>query len=167
MKAQTLTAERLRELVNYDPDSGLFFRLKKPFRGFGSIGDQLGILTKFGYLVFRVDGTQHRAHRLAFLYMTGAWPDSVIDHMDGDRTNNKWSNLRSVSESVNQQNRRAAQKGNSSGVLGASYSSRKRKWRSSIRVNGKWVGLGYYSTPEDAGNAYLVAKRKFHEGCMI
>ena len=92
--------------------------------------------------------------------MTGEMPRGDVDHIDGDRANNIWANLRDVSHKANLQNRHGAQKNNKSGFLGVH--KRGKKWAASIAVNGRSVSLGRYPTPEDAHHAYLGAKRLLH-----
>lgn len=88
-----LTAERLREVLEYDPAIGVFRWLIKPC-GQISIGDIAGCRHGEGYVQIRVIGRIYLAHRLAWLYMTGEWPISLIDHRNLDRSDNRWSNLR-------------------------------------------------------------------------
>lgn len=106
-------------------------------------------------------------HRLAFLYMTGEWPAHQVDHINADRADNKWANLREATISVNAQNRRAALAGSSSGLLGASWDSKHERWKAQIRVNGRTRHLGYFGSPEAAHQAYLMSKRAHHAGCTI
>jgi HNH endonuclease len=165
MAKADLTAQRLRELLHYDPETGVFtWRVK---RGGTNIGDVAGCLQDDGYLVIGVDYHVHLAHRLAWLYMTGAWPTCQIDHRFGVRADNRFSELRDVKERVNSQNMRAARSDSKSGLLGASWSKQAKKWHARIHVNKTYKHLGYFDTPEAAHEAYVAAKRKFHEGCTI
>ena len=94
MAEASLTAARLRELLHYNPDDGLFrWRVAGPKR---VVGAPAGSRQRIGYIVIRVDGRLHYAHRLAWLHTTGAWPAASIDHIDGDKGNNRWVNLRLV-----------------------------------------------------------------------
>jgi hypothetical protein len=167
MAGSNLTAERLREVLSYDPESGEF-RWKRVYRGIsrsrpaGSPGKRRGEVT------IRVDGDTFLAHRLAFLYVTGAWPLNDVDHIDGDPSNNKWSNLRDVPHQTNQQNIRAAHKSNrSSGLLGVSLHVASGLWRARITVSGKEQCLGYFHDKDLAHKAYISAKRVLHKGCTI
>lgn len=102
------------------------------------------------------------AHRLAWLYMTGEWPRQEIDHIDGDRANNKWLNLRDVDHATNMQNRRVAQSNNVGGFLGVS--------RRAESIHIAYVGtkyIGSFRTPEEAHAAYVQRKRAAHDGCTI
>lgn len=158
-----LTAERLRDVLLYDKGSGLF-TWKKPRNNFVKAGDSAGAFNQDGYLIIMVDGRSYGAARLAWLYMTGEWPKFEIDHKDTVRTNNCWGNLRDVSHAVNGQNRRKAPRTSQSGVLGAHLMARNGKYASHIRVNKKLINLGVFDTAEQAGRAFIDAKRKLHEG---
>lgn len=113
-----LTAERLRKLLHYDPETGEFTRLHDRGKRFkaGSVSGCLDHST--GYWRVRIDDCLYHGHRLAFLYMTGEWPKHEVDHMNGRRSDNRWSNLRDVASSVNQQNQRRARADNKCGDLG-------------------------------------------------
>lgn len=162
-KLTEITAEQLRELLDYDPESGRFtWRVALPGQKAGS---PAGCLDSYGYVVIRIDGANRKAHRLAWLIAYGEWPDDQIDHINGDRSDNRIANLRSLTNQGNQQNRRTAHRGNSSGLLGVS--PKRGKWRAQIKVDGKKRHLGLFDTPEAAHAAYLEAKRKLHPTCSI
>lgn len=165
MAASDLTAERLRGLINYDPDTGTLTRAVATQRT--PAGAVIGDKRPDGYIRVCVDRDAHQAHRIAWLWMCGEWPSGEIDHIDGDRANNRWSNLRCVSRSVNQQNERKARAGNLSGRLGVTLIRRTGRFFASIRVNGRIMGLGLFDNADDAHAAYLAAKRKLHPGCTI
>lgn len=100
MKEQTLTAERARELLDYDPRTGEF-RWKVWNGGGGkAVGDTAGTMTDPGYIKIRIEGQGYFAHRLAWLWMTGSWPERFIIHRDNDKANNAWANLRPVAKRV-------------------------------------------------------------------
>lgn len=154
-----ITATRLRELLNYNPETGEFTRRVSTTNSV-RVGDIAGSVHHTGYLRIRVDGHQYLAHRLAWLYTHGEWPKNEIDHIDGNKTNNRIANIRDVTPSVNQQNQRKARSG--TGFLGVTLSQ--GRFRALIGVAGKQHYLGNYDTPELAHAAYLNAKRRFHEG---
>ena len=158
-------AERVKELFNYDPETGVFTRrIDSPPRW--KAGQIAGSRhSKHGYWIIRFDGRDKLAHRLAWLYVHGEWPTQDIDHIDGNPLNNRINNLRQVSKSVNMQNRKRAHKQSTSGLLGA-YRNGKR-WRSSIHIDGNPKHLGTFDTAEAAHAAYLAAKRLHHPGCTI
>lgn len=159
-----LTQEKLKELMSYDPETGLFNWLRPP-RGYRK-GRELGANSK-GYVLIGVDGGRYLAHRLAWLYVHGNFPNCCVDHINGNTKDNRIENLRDVSVQVNSQNRKKAQSNSKSGLLGAAFYKRTGKWQSTIRVNGRHKALGYYDTPEQAHDAYLSAKRQLHAGCTI
>lgn len=105
---KTLTAERLRELLHYDPSSGIFtWRVD---RGVNKCkGNVAGTPDGGGHLMIRVDYRIYKAHRLAWLYMTGAWPSALIDHKDHDKSNNRWTNIREADDRRNMWNGRSKQ----------------------------------------------------------
>jgi hypothetical protein len=156
-----LTAQRLRELLHYDPETGLFTRLVVTCNKV-KIGDVAGSLHYSGCLNIRVEGKIYQAHRLAWLYMTGAWPTSDIDHMNGRRADNRFCNLRDVERVVNNENQRSAKRSNKTGLLGAN--PWQGRFMSQIQVRGKKIYLGMFDTAEEAHAAYLKAKRIHHEG---
>ena len=164
MATDNVTSSRLRELLSYDAHSGVFVLLAQ--RGPAKAGSVAGSF-KDGYKEVMLDGRSYLAHRLAWFYMTGTWPTGQIDHINGDRSDNRISNLRDASPSVNQQNRRAAQCNSRSGLLGVTHYKRDDKWMASIRVNRKQHNLGLFATPELAHAAYIEAKRKMHDGCTL
>jgi len=160
-----VTADRLREVLHYAPESGVFTWRALPARKANRvrIGAAAGWVTNGGYVFIGIDGEKFGAHRLAMLYMTGAMPDE-IDHLDGNPGNNRFANLRAVSHQANMQNMRRARKQSLSGVLGASLHRQTGTFRASIEVNGHRHHLGYHRTAEAAHAAYVEAKRRLHDG---
>lgn len=152
-----LSAERLRELVAYDEATGLFTR-RVSISNRSAVGSPAGYLHRAtGYVYATVDGTRHRAHRLAWLYVYGMWPMGVIDHLDGDPANNRIANLRDVTQL---QNVRAGKA--SIGHAGYHFRPDTGKWRALIQVAGRSVHLGYFKTQEEASAAYKAAKETHH-----
>lgn len=100
------------------------------------------------------------AHRLAWLYVTGVWPEHQIDHIDGDGLNNRWDNLREVTNQENQQNRKRMSR-NTSGVIGVSFDKGMQKWSARIKAAGKYQYLGCYDKLEDAAKARKDAEEKY------
>ena len=163
MTKPILTIERLRGLLNYAPETGVFTWIVHASQM--HIGDIAGSVNGSGYLQIDIDGQKYKAHRLAWLYATGAWPTAQIDHVNGQRDDNRISNLRDVSRSVNIQNLRKARSDNKSGLLGVSANG--NRWQAQINVGGKKRQIGTFATPELAHAAYLDAKRELHVGCTI
>jgi hypothetical protein len=144
-----LTADRLRELLDYDPLTGVF--LWKISRGNARAGAVAGTLNSAGYRQIRIDGRAYLADRLAWFSMTGDWPPGLVDHRDRDTENNSWANLRPCNHSQNAAN--SLRK--NVGLKGVTR--RGQRFRASIKVDGKHFHLGHYDTSEDAHAAYLAA----------
>ena len=155
--------ERLESLLRYDPQTGALQWLVS--RGKACAGDVVTVTDDRGYVVVGVDKKRYYAHRLAWMLMTGSEPTGVVDHIDGDRGNNRWSNLRDVSVKLNAQNRHIPSKGSRTQVLGVRVFG--GKYRAAISLNGKQAYLGTFETAALAQAAYLEAKRQFHEGCTL
>ena len=154
-----LTAERLRELLDYDPETGVFrWRVR---RGSAHTGRRAGTPGPKGSLVIRVDRILHLAHRLAWLWMTGEWPAAMIDHVDLKPANNKWSNLRSASSAQNNWNT-GARRHNSIGAKEVHFDKARGKYRAQIQANKYPRHLGYFGNLEDAAAAYISASRSLH-----
>lgn len=154
--------------VGYCPELGLFW--SKVSAGPRRIGDVFDGVNKDGYLRICVKGVQYPAHRLAFVFMQGALPDYKldVDHINGNRLDNRWENLRVVSRQVNIQNQHwATPRNKTSGLLGVTWDKAKGKWYACIWVNGRTLSLGRHTTAEDAHVAYIEAKRRLHAGCTI
>lgn len=160
--ARELTAERARERLSYDPLTGEF-RWKTPPNG-RIAGQKAGTWHRSGYLAIQIDRRLHYAHRLAWLMVHGCWPTAQIDHLDGDRGNNALANLRDAAPKTNSENRRCAQPGNSTGLLGVCWVAQRGKYAAQIKTGGKHLNLGRYATAEEAHQVYLQAKRRLHAG---
>ena len=169
MAAAILTQDRLRELLHYDPETGLLtWRNDAGARGRIKAGTTAGSVGHHGHVVVNIGGSYYYGHRLAYLHMTGEWPSHKIDHKNGVRHDNRWDNLRNVSQQVNTQNRRGPPRGKKSGLpMGVSIDRRDGAYRADITTDGRTRSLGRYKTPEEAHAAYLEAKRRLHEGCTI
>lgn len=154
-----LTQSRLKELLNYNPDTGEFSWLVAAGRVMR--GAKAGHLHSGGYRHIQIDGKVYRAHRLVWLYMTGAWPSDQIDHRNVVRDDNRWDNLREATNAENCQNANLY-KNNRSGFMGVAWESRRQKWKAAIMVAGRHKHLGYFTTPEAAHAAYLAAKSILH-----
>lgn len=160
MASAILTQERLKELLHYDPETGIFTRNTTVG---GSIkGTKTGSKAANGYLLIRVDRVLHYAHRLAWLYMTGQWPVKFIDHINTIKIDNRFANLRQADKSQNMQNQIKPIKSNTSGFLGVTWHKAARKWAARIQINNLYINLGLFTDPSVAHHAYLEAKRKLH-----
>lgn len=160
MATDILSADRLREVAKFNPDTGVFIRIESVANIHA--GSVMGCAAKNGYLRARVDGTLYYIHRLAWLYMNGSWPDSEIDHKDGDRANNRWVNLRSANRAENKQNI-SSKTFNLSGVRNVYHDKKSGKWQVKIMKGYKSKSFGYFKTIEEASNAAFMAKRLEHK----
>lgn len=157
----SLTIERLRGLIHYDPATGLFTRLMR--MGKFPAGTVAGSVGGNGYRRITIEGTRYYAHRLAWFYLNGEWPSADIDHRGLNRDDNRASELRPASRPQNMQNGRK-RRHNKSGFKGVSWDSKRRLWRATIQISGKWKQIGRFQTAEAAHQAYAeVARRNFGE----
>lgn len=160
MDDSNITAERLREVLFYDPETGVFKRIQNRSGPFNKAGTVAGSSDKAGRCRLMVDGKNYWAHRLAWLYMNGEWPKGHIDHIDCNPGNNAFKNLRDASRSINARNQRRAHKGTPSGLLGVSRNH--GGWVAKISANGVKTYIGTYRTKEEAHAAYMAAKLIIH-----
>lgn len=159
MQEPPFTQAYLKEHLHYDPDTGEFTWLK-PTTPVVKAGQPAGCVATNGYVVIGLKGKLHRAHRLAWLYLQGRWPEYDVDHENRVRHDNRELNLREVTKTQNNQNKTA--QSNAAGVPGISWYAPTHKWKTQIRVNKKAIHLGYFDTPEEAYQAYLAAKKIHH-----
>lgn len=153
-----LTVDRLKQVLRYEPDTGNFIRLKS---GNGYRAGTVAGKISDGYVVICIDKVTYMAHRLAWFYIKGVWPTDKLDHEDTRRANNIFTNLREANNFENRQNLAKAP-ANQSGLIGAIFIRGKNRWRSAIKVYGKKIYLGCFPSPEEAHQAYVQAKQKYH-----
>ncbi len=151
----TLTQQQLKETLSYDENTGQFRWIAKR-RGIipGSIA---GSKQKKGYIAISVNLVDYYAHRLAWLYVYGEFPKDQIDHINGDKADNRIANLRESSDSENQQNHSTK-----NGTLGTTLVKSVGMWAAQIKHNGTRYYLGIFRSRQEAHEAYLKAKRKLH-----
>jgi hypothetical protein len=155
--------DRLKYLLDYNPETGIFiWKVSRRVRS----GDVAGYTNDRGYVLVRVDGKLYKAHRLAWFYVHGVWPDE-IDHIHGNRSDNRISQLRDVPHSGNAQNIRAARRDNASGLLGVSLHKASGKYVAQIQLDKKKHYLGLFDTSHLAHQAYIKAKRNLHKFSTI
>jgi hypothetical protein len=155
-----LTQERLKHLLSYDPETGVF--RNRVDRGCAHAGEIAGSpRSSKRYLGIRLDGVEYSSHRLAWFYVYGEWPKE-IDHKDRNKFNNAIANLRSCNRSQNEFN--TPSRPNMYGLRGVEFYPKKKNKRfgSRIKVNGERIFLGLFLTPEDAHLAYLEAAKKYY-----
>lgn len=157
-----LTAERLRELLDYDPEAGrMFWRVSQGSRAVA--GTEAGTFHKHsGYVHITIDGRKYRRARLAFLHVTGAWPKRFSDHKNGVRDDDRWDNLRDASRSENLRNVRPRGRHGVKGVTLRTDQHRNKPWHASIYDRGRTRSLGDFATKAEAAAAYeAAAKRQY------
>lgn len=155
MGDELLSVERLREVLDYDPETGVFKWKVKINRNI-VVGSTAGGLHPKGYWRIAVDGKRYLAHRLAYLYINGEWPDDQVDHRDRNRINNRWNNLRPASQ-TQQNGNTNMNKNNSSGARGVCWDKSRTKWLAFINVNDRFKNLGRFDEFEDAREAHGIA----------
>lgn len=144
-----ITHKKLKGLMRYDPNSGKFYRLVS--RGGNAIkGSIAGSKDKHGYIIIQINGIRYKAHRLAWFYIEGYWPEHQIDHINRIKDDNKWCNLRHVTASCNNINR-AVFKKSKSNVVGVI--KERNKWRVRIKVKDKYKHIGCFDNLIDAVKA--------------
>lgn len=161
MTKHILTQLELKQLLNYDPATGIFTWKNNLPNGILS-GTIAGCDDGYGYIVLTIKGRVYRAHRLAFLYMEGLFPSELVDHKNNNRSDNRFSNLRKATHSQNGINKNIM-KNNTSGFKGVSFCKSSNKWRARCNANGKRNFLGYYDTAELANNAYINYSKENHK----
>jgi len=153
----------LMQALSYDIETGVF-RWRVPSRRV-SVGDVAGCVDN-GYVRIKVKQRAYRAHRIAWLFVHGEWPSDDIDHINGDRSDNRIANLRDVPRAINCQNLRRARRDNkSSGLLGVTRD--RGMWLAQISVGGRNRLVGRFSDANQAHAAYVAAKRQQHPGCTL
>jgi len=150
--------KNFNNFVEYCPDTGKFFTHQSE--------DPKGSLTSAGYVELMCGGTRYYAHRLAWYLCYKYWPIE-IDHINGDKQDNRISNLREVTHAINTQNIVRPKKNNKTGYLGVTYSAARNKYYAGMSVGGKKKYLGSFNDPEEAHQVYLKHKREYHAGCSI
>jgi hypothetical protein len=157
-KQQLLTHQRLTQLLDYCPDTGIF--CWKVSRSNVHAGDRAGRAIK-GYREIRIDGVAYYEHRLAWFYVRHEWPISYLDHINLDKADNRLSNLREATKSQNNFNTKCRVK-NRVGMKGVSWNTKRRKWRATIAADRHRHCLGFFDSPEEARAAYAKAAVLLH-----
>ena len=153
-----LTAERLRSILDYNPETGVF--TWKEGRKKAKKGAIAGTTDAFGHMRIMVEGKRYYAHRLAWLYYYNEWPKGPLDHKDRDPANNAISNLRECTPRENLQ--KSTKSCGSSKYQGVCWHKSRNKWKARISVNKKLIHLGYFDDELEAANTYREAKEKYH-----
>lgn len=157
--------EWIVKMIHYNPETGKLYWKESPSAS-APVGKEIGKENSWGHVSFGMKGKTFMAHRVAWFLTFGSWPKGQIDHINGIASDNRISNLRDVSQSVNMQNKKRANKQNKSGFLGVNKINRNlaKPWRACIKAGGKSISIGLFRTPEEAHAAYMNAKRNLHAG---
>lgn len=153
-----ISHSRLLELLDYDPFTGSFTWVK-PTSNRVAAGAPAGKVNARGYRKISLDGQGYQAHRLAWFYVLGTWPNGVIDHRDGDPRNNRFFNLRDVTQQVNTRNAKVS-KNSRSGVNGVNWNAKANAWTAFIMVDRKSINLGTYPSIPEAARA----RQRYEQG---
>lgn len=148
-----LTHDQVIAAFDYDPKAGIFRHRKN--------GNLAGSMNNRGYWRLVVNKKTYSAHRVAWLYVHGVWPDKCVDHINGIKTDNRLSNLRLADTSQNTCNSRLY-RSNTSGKKGVTWHKTGRKWQAHIKVNGKTIYLGLFDSIDAAHAAYCTASKTYH-----
>lgn len=149
---------KLIELLRYEPETGHLFWLARERNKTRPAGE----INIYGYCIIKVLGKRYRAHRLAWLIHFGEWPNGILDHINGNRSDNRIENLRLVSRNQHSINK-SIQSNNKLGVKGVHYDKSRNKFCAFIKLNGKNKNLGRFDNLNDAKNAYDHAALAFGE----
>jgi len=162
VKYKTLTQKRLKELLTYNPKTGLFTRKMTCNNGI-KIGAVAGHKKSDGYIVIRVDRKLYHASILAFLWMKGFIPEYEVDHKNRVTSDNRWENLRHVTHQCNGRNRSVG-KNNTSGIIGVHWDKQSKGWRARISTDGNsnQENLGCFPNLKDAARARWYAEIKYN-----
>lgn len=156
-----ITQERLQEVLSYNAETGIFNNIKN--RSNAKAGDVAGYKRTDGFIIIRIDGIKYSAHRLAWLYVYGEFPENFLNHVNKIKDDNRFCNIKLTTNQENQHSLIDPQKNNTSGYRGVSWIKASKTWVSIIKVNGKKKYLGAFLTAELAHEAYLKAKKELHK----
>lgn len=160
-----LNQAELRRILSYDPSTGIFRWRARPDRdqtwNTRFVGEIAGSVLQIGYRYINLNTKLKTAHRLAWLYMTGEWPIGQVDHINGNRSDNRWINLRAATQIENSANQ-GIRSTNTSGAKGVSWDAAKGRWKASITVAGKTINIGRYKTLAEAAAARRKAEDEHH-----
>ena len=156
-----LTHARLLEVLDYDPLTGIF-TWKVNTGKKQSAGKQAGTVDPKGYIAIGIDDGKFRGHRLAWFYVYGVWPSKNIDHENGQHADNRFKNLRDITQRGNVHNQHKVRSDSKSGIKGVRFKEDKGKFQARIKIDGVEQHIGYYDTAEEAHQAYLTRKRQIH-----
>lgn len=144
-----LTQSELKERLHYNPETGIFTWVNSKSKNLGKTGSIAGCDNGTGYIKIHVLGKLRYAHRLAYLYITGKFPDGILDHINQIKSDNRWLNLRNATQSQNMCNQ-CKPSSNTSGIKGVTWDKVTYSWKAQCRVNGVVKNLGRYQDMNEA-----------------
>ena len=146
-----ISQAQLKEVLEYNPDTGVFI-WRKPNGNRVKVGNVAGNKSVNGYIRIKIK-KEYLAHRLAYLYMIGNFPENDIDHINHIKDDNRWVNLRAATSAQNRANTKK-RINNKAGYKGVCWDKQKKKWCANITHISKHMHIGYYTTPQEAAEAY-------------
>lgn len=158
LKHPRVTTERIRELLSYDPESGALTWIARQSIRIKHVGAVAGTIDPLGYVLVSIAYRHVRGHTLAWVLMTGKYPEGEIDHINGVKSDNRWVNLRDVTHGKNMENQKRARRGSASGFLGVASHKGGKYFTAEIKTEGARSYLGCFKSAESAHLAYLAAK---------
>lgn len=158
MFRSALSNSEVSKYLNYDAETGVF-TWRYNSRRTDLIGKQAGTPDKDGYILIKLNQLQYKAHRLAWLLMTGKWPTQEVDHKNKIKDDNSWNNLRLATNTQQAQNT-YIRKDNTSGFRGVCFDKQKKKWLARIYINKQVTYLGHFRSKEKANEVYSTAAKK-------
>lgn len=161
-----LTQARLHELIRYDHQTGQFF-WRKIRKGVSSTDQPAGCVGANGYIYISVDNNKLLAHRIAWLYVYGEWPDYHLDHINHNTQDNRIENLRDAPRAINMHNQRKAHVDSLTGFMGVTFEKARNLYVAKITVNRKSVFVGRFKTAQAAHDAFIKKKRELHIGTTL
>lgn len=161
-KHERVAPDEVRRLLEYCPETGVLTWTGRHSIRIPHAGATAGTIDRLGYVLISIKYRRVRGHTLAWVLMTGEYPTGEIDHINGDKGDNRWANLRDTDHDRNMQNLKAAKRNNPTGLLGVTSHSNGKHFTAQIQAGGRRRYLGCFGTPEEAHAAYMAAKKQYH-----
>jgi len=154
----------IKDMLLYNPFNGKCFWARPPINHNNLIGSEAGTIGDEGRIIIRISGKGFRRSRIAFVFMTGCWPTAVVDHINGNASDDRWVNLRDVSIQLNNRNICTGRRKKKSNLPVGVRVLKNKRYMARIGLNGRSFSLGVYDTITEAKSAYIDGKNKYHGG---